>query len=186
MSDWLVRFKTLGWAACHVVPDSSYICCGDEDIEMALRSSSTLAIGVPHPRYGIMRGQVWLTTATSLTRLAAIATSTSVEVPCVFVGSRMFRDHVDGAERGVLGLIAFRGVNGDVQVSPLAAVRWLSLWLPYFEDVNDWVMTGWDVVGRVSESFKPPGWRSEEFYTSAAQKSSVVSTGESRRSISSV
>lgn len=124
----------------------------------------SLALGVPHPQYGVMRASMFVTPATSLTRLASIVhriTSHEFAVshlPHVYVGRREFKDVVHGRERTVVGIVAFCGVSGEVEYAPLGLVAWEGMWLPYFEDANDWVMTGWNTIGWVATIFKPFGW----------------------------
>lgn len=124
---------------------------------------SALSIGIRHPHYGIMTASMHETPTWSLARLSAIAHRSVSECPIqdlprVYVGARMFRDVVHDDECAVLGIIAFRNERDRVECAPLTLVRWNGLWLPFFEDENEWVLTGWDRRGKVSSIFKPFGW----------------------------
>lgn len=147
LSFWKDTCARYGWLGC----------------PLAAGAASTLSLGVPHPRYGVMRATMHVTPATSLTRLVSRVASVTLEtgaldLPHVYVGTRVFRDDVHGRACEVVGVIVFRGAAGDVQSAPLAVVSWGGMCLPFFEDANDWVMTGWDAEGRVTELFKPFGW----------------------------
>jgi hypothetical protein len=174
MDHWRLVCSRYGWAHTPLLfythdelkLDNPMLCA------ISPRSSSTLAVGIPHPQHGVMRVSVHVTVATSLTRLVSIVKNqldTSAEfleasLPEMYVGDRVFTDFICGEQREVLGILVYRTARG-AEYSALAVVRWQSgtgapLWLPYFEDVNGWVMTGWDTDGRVHEIFKPFGWGS--------------------------
>lgn len=154
---WQHVCARLGWVSCSVVKDKDHVAFSHRE-----SATSSLSVGIPHPQHGIMRLTMCLTSATSLTRLvgvAARATDTLFDdAPHLFVGDREYRDTVQGTDSMVLGVLLFRGPTGDVQSAPMTAVDWRGMWLPYFEDANDWVMTGWDARGHVVEEYKPLGW----------------------------
>ena len=133
MREWGETFRAWGWTACRSTrPDEMHV-------------------GVAHPRYGVMPLRVLSTAATSLTVLAKFARP--ADVPTLFVGATLLTDAVRGGAHTAVGVLAFsRGVV------PLFLVKWNSQWLPYFEDDNDWVHTGWTADGRVVPEFKPEGW----------------------------
>jgi hypothetical protein len=131
-----------------------------------------LAVGISHPRYGVMRATMRVVSASSLTDLANLAGRTVAENPTayegpgpvVFVagprpGGQDFVDVVDGQLRCVVGVVVFRGaLDRGTEIAPLALVAWCNQWLPYFEDAGGWVMTGWGPDGRVAAVSKPFGW----------------------------
>ena len=166
LEHWRQAVRAYGWVSCPVVFGEMHEFVKDNPMVAARDPALTrsLALGVPHPQYGVMRASMHVTPATSLTRLTAIVhriTSHEFAVsqlPHIYVGQREFRDVVHGSERVVLGIIAFCGVSGEVEYAPLSLVAWQDMWLPYFEDVNDWVMTGWNTIGWVAAIFKPFGW----------------------------
>lgn len=133
MRDWADTFRAWGWTAGRSGrPDEMHV-------------------GAAHPRYGVLALRVVETSAASLTQLAKFARPS--DVPTLFVGATLFTDVVRGAPHTAVGVLAFSG--GAV---PFFLARWDSQWLPYFEDDNDWVHTGWTADGRVVPEFKPEGW----------------------------
>lgn len=159
-----------GWAACPLAFHVHHHFVHDNPVAAAASSATAtrqLSVGIPHPHYGVMRATMVLTGATSLTRLAEIAHraaaveyATSEGMPHLYVGGRAFTDRIGDDECTVLGVLVYVSATHDVQCAPLGLVRWVDMWLPYFEDVNEWVMTGWDRTGKVSEIHKPFGWGS--------------------------
>ena len=170
MQRWRATCESYGWSACpllfnvheELVRDNPAAAASEAEDAAVTRS---LSIGIPHPQHGVMRATMYVTSAPTLTRLAAIAYSvarhqfaTSAGLPHLYVGASHFVDRVDSKECVIVGVLVFSGPAGDVQCAPMTLVRWRDLWLPYFEDVNAWVLTGWDGAGRTVEIFKPIGW----------------------------
>ena len=162
---WQQVCARFGWASCPQYFEATDDLVKHEP-EAACRKKSlqSLAVGIPHPQHGIMRVTLCLTAATSLTRLTKVAHTIAPcefaveELPQLYVGDKEYRDIVAGENSVVLGVLMFRDAQNDVQCAPLAVVQWRGVWLPYFEDANDWVHTGWDRRGHVIEIFKPFGW----------------------------
>lgn len=173
VDQWRTTFATYGWVTCSLVDD------GDGPAVPIARSVS---VGIPHPRYGVMRATAILTPSTSLTELAGIAHQvasmeygTCEGLPHLYVGDRPFKDIVDGKECVVLGVLVFgvkelRCAPMEVRCAPMTVVDWNGMWLPYFES-QSWIVTGWDVAGRVSELSKPFGWGCEPLQTRASPSS---------------
>lgn len=113
-------------------------------------------VGVAHPGYGVVSLRVVETAAGSLTRVAKVADIGAV-VPTLYVGASLFTDVARDGPHTALGVLSFSGHMGSGAV-PLFLVRWNSQWLPYFEDDNHWVHTGWETDGVVAPRFKPEGW----------------------------
>lgn len=165
---WECRFRRNGWASCPLLFDPNYEFVTDNP-QSAARSASdvrTLSIGIPHPQYGVMRATVYLTSATSLTRLTGRVHGLMQHIfayhtlPHLYVGTSTFTDRVGGAcERcSVYGLLVYAGPESAVHFSPMTLALWQGTWVPYFEDDSGWVMTGWDPSGMVRHIFKPFGW----------------------------
>lgn len=166
LEHWGRAFTKYGWASCPVLFNAADPLHTDNPATSAMNPAVTrcLSLGVPHPQYGVMRAAVHLTSAASLTRLASVVQQLRGHefalqgLPHLYVGRHAFRDTVQADEREVLGILVFRAASGEVQHAPMTLVLWRGMWLPCFEDANNWVMTGWDAGGRVAEIFKPFGW----------------------------
>lgn len=172
LASWQSTISKYGWVCAPVLFAALDPFCKDNPVEAARQPSSlnSLSVGVPHPQYGVMRLTVHVTGATSLTQLAShvatLASSTPLAVlnlPHLYVGCHRYADCVQGQQRLVLGVLVFRGASGNVQHAPMSLVCWGGTWLPYFEDDNNWVMTGWDLGGNVTEIVKPFGWGCKPF-----------------------
>jgi hypothetical protein len=163
---WRARCLSYGWAACPLLFGMHHDFVTRDPTSSAVQPTVTrsLSVAVPHPQYGMMRATMYLTSAPSLTRLAAIAHeaagqefATCSSLPHLYVGATPFVDRVDGTECVVVGILVYRK-HLAVEAAPLALARWCDMLLPYFEDGNQWVMTGWDRIGQAVEVFKPFGW----------------------------
>lgn len=165
---WQAKCASYGWATCPLAFTVHHAFVHDNPVAAASSSaiaSRQMSVGIPHPQYGVMRATLMLTGAPSLTRLSEIAHraaatefATSEGMPHLYVGARAFADQIAGAECTVLGILVYVGAGMDVECAPVGVVSWHAMCLPYFEDVNEWVMTGWDRAGRVSTIHKPFGW----------------------------
>lgn len=171
MEYWCLTFETYGWSSIQMLGDDKRHAMNDE-----MHDPRRLSIGIPHPHYGVMRASVHLTHARSLTRLVSLVRASMHELPQgtddlprLFVGDRVFTDVIHGEERSIPGVLVYKSAAvSSVECAPMTVVQWYEggptgtkgpwRWLPYFEDVNDWVMTGWDALGGVHEIFKPVGW----------------------------
>lgn len=164
---WNNTCTSLGWIASPLlfgthefVRDHPEVAAVDPSI------TKSMSIGIPHPQYGIMRVTAFVTPSSSLTRLintvhhvASFDFPPTNGLPQLYVGASTFSDRVGAHECTVLGILVFEGPAPlDVCYAPLAVANWKGKWLPYFEDANNWVMSGWDIAGRVTEIFKPFGW----------------------------
>lgn len=154
---WKATFAAYGWVSCTLAPSTPSL--------QAHAESQCLSVGIPHSHHGVMRATAVLTSASSLARLAGIANelaastpSYSDRLPMLVLGTRPFVDCVGGRECTVLGMLVFATPLLLTQTAPMTLAKCEGMWLPYFEDTNDWVMTGWDPAGRVSDVFKPLGW----------------------------
>lgn len=164
---WLGVCEGYGWAACPLRFGVHDDLVTDNPATAALHAAATrsISVGIPHPQYGVMRATMLVTPAATLTRLASIAHAASAHafvtsrgMPHLYVGRTHLTDRVGGRERVVLGVLVWLGPLGAVCVAPMTLVRWHAMWLPYFEDDNEWVSTGWDADGRAAEIHKPFGW----------------------------
>lgn len=158
-SPWGATFASYGWVTCPLAS------CADGKQLVTDNFTGRLSLGIPHPQYGVMRATVVPTPCTSLARLSLAAQeqardlfSWSEDLPLLFVGAKPFVDCVGDAECAVLGVLVYGTTGFGVEYAPLALVDWHGTWLPYFEDANNWVMTGWDTAGRVTAITKPFGW----------------------------
>lgn len=167
-SPWVSTFATYGWVTCPLAsfPGSEESVRDNPASEAAF--DSKLALGIPHPLYGVMRATVVLTPSTSLARLSLAAQdhakdhfSWSADLPLLFVGSKPFVDCVGDSECTVMGILVYSGNGFRVEFAPLTLAHWHGMWLPFFEDSGNWVMTGWDTAGRVTRICKPFGWGCE-------------------------
>lgn len=165
-SEWCATLARFGWLGVQCELEGG-------------AASPAISVGIPHPRHGIMRATLIPTQAPSLTRLASfVVDDVCGSLPRIYVGTHFFTDTVHGKEQAVMGIIVFRGAAGDVQRAPLSVVEWRpSVWLPYFEDHNDWVMTGWNDSGSVQEIFKPCGWGCQPALGPLWLDEGVASTG---------
>lgn len=172
-ADWHALFDSFGWLSCPLLFPVCEPLVTDNPVASASVPTATrsFSVGLPHPQYGIMRATAFLTDAPSLTRLvsivhpvAALECSANESLPHLYLGAHPFVDRVGSQECLVLGVLVFASSHGyghlgaSVQYAPLTLARWQGTWLPYFEDANQWVMTGWNRSGRVTEIFKPFGW----------------------------
>lgn len=135
MRDWAEAFRAWGWTACRPA------------------GAPYMHVGVAHPGYGVVSLRVVETAAASLTRVATLAYIGGAVVPTLYVGASLFTDVARDGPHTALGVLSYRS-----DAVPLFLVRWNSQWLPYFEDDNDWVHTGWEMDGVVAPRFKPEGW----------------------------
>ena len=164
-SSWVATFASYGWATCPMATFAGTKELVRDNPEAAAAFQGKLALGIPHPQYGVMRATVVPTPSTSLARLSVAAqvqakdhfTWTS-DMPLLFVGTKPFVDCVGDAECAVLGVLVYGTDSFRVEFAPLTLVNWHGMWLPYFEDASNWVMTGWDTQGRVTAITKPFGW----------------------------
>lgn len=171
MDAWRARFAAHGWVTCPLVAMEG----------TSTFSPRTASVGIPHPKYGVMRATVIFSDTHSLTRLAGVAHevastefATSDGLPHLYVGSEPFVDFVDDTQCTVMGILVFaKGL--DIEYAPLTVVDWHGMALPYFTDANGWVMTGWDTSGRVSELSKPFGWGCIPLRAGPSPQSSVAS-----------
>ena len=164
---WQNTFSSLGWVVSPLLFGTHEFVRDDpESAAVDASITKSLSVGIPHPQYGIMRATAFVTPAASLTRLintvhqvASFDFPPTNSLPQLFLGASAFRDRVGSQETTVLGILVFEGPTPlDVTYAPLAVANWKGRWLPYFEDANNWVMSGWDAAGRVTEIFKPFGW----------------------------
>lgn len=165
---WLSVCARYEWAACPLLFSVHDDLVTDNPATAALNAAATrsISVGIPHPQHGVMRATMMVTAADTLTHLTCIAHAcsrhayaTAKGMPHLYVATVPVADRVDGRCRAVLGVLAFhKAGGGGVHLSPLALVRHNGAWLPYFEDTNGWVFTGWDADGRAHEIHKPLGW----------------------------
>lgn len=168
LASWQRSFASYGWISSPLLFGAHQEFARDDPAAVAQNPSVTksLSVGIPHPQYGIMRATAFLTSARSLTRLVNVVHQAATVdyraadgLPHLYLGTRPFVDRVGDRECGVLGILVYEGSCAlDVQYAAVTVARWQATWLPYFEDANNWVMTGWDCAGRVTEIFKPFGW----------------------------
>lgn len=168
VAHWLSVAASYDWAACPLLFSVHDDLVTDNPAAVALTAAATRSIsaGIPHPQHGVMRATLMVTNADTLTRLACIAHACSAStyamtkgMPHLYVATAPVTDRVDGCTRPVLGVLAYLKACGtNVHLSPLTLVRWNGAWLPYFQDENGWVFTGWDADGRAHEIHKPLGW----------------------------
>lgn len=188
LAAWQSTCANFGWISCPLLfGENEFV--KDDPVAHACDPSITksVSIGIPHPQYGIMRATAYLTSAPSLTRLintvhhvANLELRPSNPLPHLYVGTTTFVDRIGCQECSVLGILVFEGATpADITYAPLTVAQWRNQFLPYFEDANNWVMTGWDAAGRVTEIFKPFGWNGTLFGARGGRDTQQRSTQES-------